>query len=87
MRRAALGATDAAELASCRDGAAKQDWYAAQQNLRDQIDRTYEARMDFSAAELRTPGVGKGVAEAPDIDVHAYLIRVRAARPGVAAGY
>ncbi len=81
------GATDAGELASCADGAVKRDWYAAEQNLRNQIDRTYEARMDFTLPELAAPGDGKGVAEAPDTDVRAYLMRVRAARPGVTAGY
>jgi hypothetical protein len=71
------GATDPKELATCHDGASKQIWYAAQQNLRNQIDRTYEAEMDFTAAELRTPGPGKGVAQPPDIDARAYLMAVR----------
>ncbi len=81
------GATDAAELSTCRDGAVKQAWYAAEQKLRNQLDRTYEARMDFSLAELGTPGDGKGVATAPDIDVLAFLTRVREARPGNSAGF
>jgi hypothetical protein len=42
MRRAALGRDDP-ELATCRDGAVKQAWYAAEQNLRNQLDRTYDA--------------------------------------------
>ena len=75
------GATDPRELATCADGSAKQNWYAAQQNLRNQTDRTYEAEMDFTAAELRTPGPGKGVAHAPDIDVRAYLMAMRGAQP------
>jgi hypothetical protein len=81
------GASDAAELATCGDGATKQAWYAAEQPLRNQIDRTYGARMDYGLAELGTPGDGKGVAEPPDVDVRAYLVRVRGARPGVSAGY
>jgi len=80
------GATDAAELSTCADGAAKQAWYAAEQNLRNQIDRTYEARMDFTLGELSVPGPGKGAAEPPETDVRAYLQRVRAARPGVVVG-
>ena len=75
------GATDPKELATCRDGANKQIWYGAEQNLRNQIDRTYEAEMDFTADELKTPGPGKGVAQPPDIDVRAYLIAVRGAHP------
>jgi hypothetical protein len=71
------GATDPRELATCKDGANKQDWYAAEQNLRNQIDRTYDARMDFALEELKTPGPGKGVASPPDIDARAYLVAVR----------
>lgn len=52
----------------------KTAWYEAERNLRNQIDRTYEARMDFSLGELNTPGPGKGVAAPPDIDVRAYLL-------------
>jgi hypothetical protein len=69
------GATDPRELATCKDSANKQDWYAAEQTLRNQIDRTYDARMDFSLDELKTPG--KGVASPPDIDARAYLVSVR----------
>ncbi|MBS0470406.1 MAG: hypothetical protein JSR60_04985 [Proteobacteria bacterium] len=81
------GATDPTELSTCRDDADKRDWYLAERKLRNQIDRTYEARMDFSAAELASPGAGKGVEEPPDIDVLGYLMRVRDARPGKSAGF
>ena len=76
------GATDPAELSTCHDDADKEAWYAAEQNLRNQIDRTYDAKMDYSREELLTPGPGKGVANPPDIDVRAYLMSVRGARPG-----
>ena len=76
------GATDAVELSTCRDGAVKQAWYGAEQNLRNQIDRTYDAQMDFTLDELRTPGPGKGVASPPDIDARAYLVSVVAAQRG-----
>lgn len=81
------GALDAAELSTCRDGPVKQAWYAAEQRLRNQLDRTYDTRMDFTLAELKTPGDGKGVETAPDIDVLAFLNRVRDARPGRSAGF
>lgn len=74
------GAHTPAELSTCRDGARKRAWYAAEQNLRNQIDRTYEARMDYTLAELKTPGPGKGIATPPDTDVRAYLLRM-GARP------
>ena len=70
------GATGA-ELASCRDGVLKRRWHDAEQRLRNQIDRTYEARMDFSLAELEA-GQG-GVATAPDTDTSAFLRDQRAA--------
>jgi len=73
------GATDPAELATCKDGAVKQAWYAAEQNLRNQLDRAYDAEMDFTLDELRVPGPGKGVAAPPDIDVRAYLTAMRGA--------
>jgi hypothetical protein len=78
------GATEAAELATCRDGADKQAWYAAQQNLRNQLDRAYDAKMDYTREELRTPGPGKGVAAPPDIDVLAYLMTMRGTQPKTA---
>jgi formylglycine-generating enzyme required for sulfatase activity len=71
------GASEQSELASCRDDGNKSAWYDAEQNLRNQIDRTYEARMDFSLDELRTPGAGKGVATPPDTDVRAYLVSMQ----------
>jgi hypothetical protein len=79
------GATDPKELATCHDNASKQAWYAAEQNLRNQTDRTYDAQMDFTREELRTPGPGKGVAQPPDIDVRAYLASAQGARPPASA--
>ena len=76
------GATDPNELATCKDASLKQAWYTAEQNLRNQVDRTYEVEMDFSLDELRTPGPGKGVATPPDIDTRAYLLSVGGVRPG-----
>jgi hypothetical protein len=76
------GATDPRELATCTDDADKRGWYAAEQNLRNQIDRDYEAEMDFTRAELAAPGPGKGVAAPPDTDVRAYLMSVRG-NPGI----
>lgn len=69
------------ELATCPDGTDKRAWYEAQQNLRNQIDRTYDARMDFTRDELKTPGPGKGVPNPPETDVRSWL----AAQPGAQA--
>ncbi|MBV9549544.1 MAG: hypothetical protein JO256_07715 [Alphaproteobacteria bacterium] len=67
-RWGALGA----EAASCRDGAVKQAWYEAEQRLRNQIERTYDAEMDFSLRDLQR-GEG-GVATPPDADTRGYLL-------------
>lgn len=81
------GAQDATELATCRDDANKQAWYAAEQYLRNQTDRTYGAQMDYSLSELASgPGPGKGIAEPPDTDVLAYLSSKRGATRGLGAG-
>ena len=61
------------ELGSCPDGDNKRAWYASEQRLRNQIERTYESRMDFGLEGLRMPGPGKGVDKAPDTDVRALL--------------
>jgi hypothetical protein len=69
------GASQPAELATCRDDATKAAWYAAEQGFRNQIDRTYDARMDFTLAELQGPiGPGKGAALPADIDVRGFLL-------------
>ncbi|MEY4706955.1 MAG: hypothetical protein RJB58_678 [Pseudomonadota bacterium] len=53
----------------------KRRWYDAQQRLRNQLDRSYEARMDFNLNELEQ-GRG-GVAQPPDTDARAFLMRER----------
>ncbi|MGC9952987.1 MAG: hypothetical protein ABSD21_01725 [Rhizomicrobium sp.] len=68
------GANSGYEFAPCADDAVKTAWYEAERNLRNQIDRTYDARMDFTLAELTSPGPGKGVPAPPDTDVRAYLL-------------
>jgi hypothetical protein len=84
------GASDPVELSSCRDDNYKAEWYAAEQHLRNQIDRPYDARMDFGLAELKQgPGPGKGVAQPPDIDARGYIMNLLATRPAqpAPAGY
>jgi hypothetical protein len=67
------GATSADELATCPDGPGKQAWYAAEQRLRNQIERTYDARMDFSLTDLIRRAPGSGVDTPPDVFVLAVL--------------
>jgi hypothetical protein len=72
------GATDL-ELATCTDDELKTRWYNAQRYLRNQAERTYDVRMDFTLDELKPPSVappeegGLGVEAPPDVDLRGYL--------------
>lgn len=66
------GASDTDELASCREGPGKESWYAAEQPLRNQIERSYDARMDFTLQDLQRQ---KATVAPPDTDVVGYLER------------
>jgi len=70
-----------AELSTCQDGSLKAAWYDAEKNMRNQIDRTYDTRMDFSLSELKTPGPGKGVASPPETDIRGWLVWQAKAEP------
>ena len=65
---------EGAELATCADGRVKRAWYEAEQSLRNQIDRTYDVRMDWSLAELAAGGQSIGVRQPPDTDTRAFLL-------------
>ncbi len=73
-----------AELESCTDDPEKTRWYNAQQFLRNQAQRTYDVRMDFTVDELKPPMVaspdegGLGVEAPADADLRAYLAALRA---------
>lgn len=68
------GASSREELSSCKDGRKKKKWYVAQQGLRNQIDRTYDAFMGHTSSQLLQPGgEGKGVDTPPDIDVKTFI--------------
>lgn len=72
-RRWGADATD--ELASCANTAEKDRWYVAMQGLRNQIDRTYDTQMGFTAHELEAGTAGS--ATTPDADI---LEGIRSAR-------
>lgn len=63
------GASSPDELATCANTPAKNRWYAALQRLRQQVDRTYDARMDFTVKELEMRVPGSGSDTSPDVDV------------------
>lgn len=65
------GATRSEELATCGDGEVKRRWYGALGKLRNQIERTYDARMDFTLPEMLDPARGGalGVETPPVVDL------------------
>jgi len=63
------------ELATCGDSTLKRDWYKAEQRLRNQMERTYESRMDFNLSELQRAVPGSGVDEPPTVDLRSLLRR------------
>ena len=66
------GAEDA-ERESCPDGPAKLRWYAAEQRLRNQPDRTYDAQMGFGLDELNRHVKWSGIDNPPPIDIKALI--------------
>jgi hypothetical protein len=67
------GAMDRTELASCPDGSTKMRWYDAEQRLRNQTERNYDDRMDFTLSELQRNPPGSGVDNEPNTDVESFL--------------
>ncbi|MGV8997909.1 MAG: hypothetical protein ACOH12_13260 [Parvibaculaceae bacterium] len=81
------GATTPAELATCPDDALKDQWYKAEQRLRNQTDRAYDVTMGFSLSDLLLAVPNSGADQAPDVDLTAALETVRATtlRPTLAS--
>lgn len=79
------GASAPSELASCPDGVLKQAWYESEQRLRNQLERTYEVRMDADLNGLRNKRAGTGVDARPEVNARAFLVRALALKGGQAA--
>ncbi|HEY5346589.1 MAG TPA: hypothetical protein VIJ72_00240 [Rhizomicrobium sp.] len=58
---------------SCPDGREKKRWYAAEQRLCNQPDRTYDIAMGFDLSELRAHAKGSGIDTPPVIDIKALI--------------
>jgi hypothetical protein len=65
-----------AEAASCGDDAVKTRWYKAEQRLRNQIDRTYDVHMGFTAAQLEAHVDNSGDDRPPTIDIKGLIDRI-----------
>jgi hypothetical protein len=70
------GATDAGELASCADDERKTRWYFAEQNLRNQTERSYSGRARLSLVELEKEAPGSGTRKPPPADVAAMIDKI-----------
>ena len=57
------------ELATCGDDPAKERWDFAEQRFRNQINRTYEIRMDFDVTQLERGVPGSGADAPPPVDI------------------
>ncbi len=75
------GAKNAGELASCPADQNKRAWYNAERWLRNQWERTYDVRMDYSLGELTGPKPGVGIANPPDVDIVRFLQTGNRSRP------
>jgi hypothetical protein len=60
---------DGDERASCPDAKPRIAWYEAEQRLRNQPDRTYDAFMGFTVKELLDKPKGSGIDTPPPIDI------------------
>lgn len=67
------GAKGASEMSSCRNSSEKMAWYHAEQRLRNQVERTYATKMNFTLGDLQGKVPGSGVDKAPDVDLRGYL--------------
>ncbi|HEX2592245.1 MAG TPA: hypothetical protein VHL34_12155 [Rhizomicrobium sp.] len=57
------------ERDTCPDSSGRVQWYEAEQRLRNQPDRTYDAQMGFSVAELNRRPKGSGIDAPPPVDI------------------
>ncbi|MGE9746485.1 hypothetical protein [Bdellovibrio bacteriovorus] len=71
------GAKSPQELATCMDDENKRLWYDRERWLRNQWERRYDARMDYSLDELTGPKPGAGIAQPPDVDIIRLLNSLR----------
>ena len=67
------GATSLRELASCKDDAIKLRWYDAEQELRNQAERRYTTRPDFTLLDLEHHALGSGTDTPPAVDIKAMI--------------
>lgn len=61
------------ERDGCPDGKDKGKWYAAEQRLRNQPDRTYDIQMGFNIDELSHKAKGSGIDVAPPVDIKSLI--------------
>jgi len=61
------------ERESCPDSKSRVKWYEAEQRLRNQPDRTYDAQMGFDVDELNHHVKGSGIDAPPPVDIKSLI--------------
>jgi hypothetical protein len=64
------GASSPDELRQCGNSQDKLNWFSAEQNLRNQLERRYDLFMGYDAANTKAK---LGVKQAPDVDLEGFL--------------
>lgn len=67
------GATQPDELEGCADNEVKQRWYNAEQRLRNQAERSYVNRPDFTLSDLEAHASGSGTDQHPPVDIRGLI--------------
>lgn len=67
------GATDASELATCRDDRDKTAWYQAEQAIRYYLEKDWKAEGPISFTDLRDGNLPFEIPSKPNIDIKSYL--------------
>lgn len=70
------GASHPDELKTCADNAAKRRWYNAEQSIRNNLARDWQAPSDITPEMLENGSIG--VAATPDIDLRKFLMALPA---------
>ena len=70
------GASTGQEFSTCVDSDEDLRWYAAEQRLRNQIERTYDINMAFRVEDLERRVPGSGVDQGPKVDIYNFLLNL-----------
>lgn len=70
------GASDAAELATCRDDSNKKAWYEAEQWIRNYLEKDWKASGPIDITDLQQGRLDFGKPKKPDLDAKSFVERL-----------